>query len=48
MNIRIFNINTFTLPIENSTRTLVKIQKLDKTPTKYPRSYGKIKKEYHK
>ncbi len=48
INAKIININTFTLPIENSTRTLVKIQKQDKTPTKYPRSYGKIKKEYHK
>ena len=39
---------TFNLPIENSIRTLVKIQKKDKTPSKYPRPYGKIKKEYQK
>ena len=48
INAKIVSINTFILPIENSTRTLVKIQKQDKTPTKYPRSYGKIKKEYQK
>ena len=39
---------TFNLPIENSIRTLVKVQKKDKTSSKYPRPYGKIKKEYKK
>ena len=39
---------TFNLPIENSIRTLVKVQKKDKTPNKYPRPYGKIKREYQK
>lgn len=38
----------FNLPIENSIRTLVKVQKKDKTPSKYPRPYGKIKNEYRK
>ncbi len=46
INAKIININTFNLPIENSIRTLVKIQKTNKTPTKYPRNYSKIKKEY--
>ena len=39
---------SFNLPIENSIRTLVKVQKKDKTPSKYPRPYGKIKREYQK
>lgn len=45
---KLVTINTFNLPIENSIRTLIKIQKQEKTPNKYPRPYGKIKKEYHK
>ncbi len=44
----IIDVNTFNLPYEESIRTLVKIQKKDKTPSKYPRLYGKIKKEYQK
>ncbi len=44
----IIDVNTFSLPYEESIRTLVKIQKQDKTPSKYPRAYGKIKKEYQK
>lgn len=39
---------SFNLPIENSIRTLVKVQKKDQTPSKYPRPYGKIKREYQK
>ncbi len=35
----------FNLPIENSKRTLLKIQKLEKTPFKYPRKYIEIKKK---
>jgi len=34
----------FNLPIENSTRTLVKIKKLKVTSQKYPRRYAEIKK----
>ena len=45
---KIVDIKTFNLPVENSIRTLVKIQKLEKTPNKYPREYSKIKKEYKK
>ena len=32
----------FNLPIENSLRTLLKFQKIDKTPKKYPRQYNEI------
>ena len=35
----------FTLPIENSTRTLIKIKKNKETNHKYPRRYDLIKKE---
>ena len=45
---KIVDIKTFNLPVENSLRTLVKIQKLEKTPSKYPREYKKIKNEYKK
>ena len=38
-------ITTFTLPIENSNRNLVKFIKLEKTPDIYPRKYADIKKE---
>ena len=34
----------FLLPMENSHRTLIKIQKLSKTNCKFPRSFDKIKK----
>lgn len=35
----------FNLPIENSTRTLIQIQKVSKTPKKFPRKYSEIKKK---
>lgn len=35
----------FTLPIENSNRTLIKIEKIDKTPNIYPRKFEQIKKK---
>lgn len=38
----------FKLPIENSTRTLIKIKKLSKTNVKYPRKYSEIKKNHLK
>lgn len=41
---KIININTFKLPIENSERALINIQKIKKTPSKYPRNLDKIKK----
>ncbi len=35
----------FTLPYEESTRTLIKYQKLEKTSSKYPRKYNEILKK---
>ena len=32
----------FNLPIENSQRTLIKVEKVSETPNIYPRSYDKI------
>ena len=32
----------FNLPIENSQRTLIKVEKVSETPNFYPRSYDKI------
>jgi len=43
LNSTIININSFTLPYENSQRNLVKILKNDKTNHKYPRKFDKIK-----
>ena len=48
LNGKIININEFKLPKENSNRTLIKIEKIDKTPLIYPREYSKIKKEMNK
>lgn len=42
------SINEFTLPIEKSKRTIIKIRKIDKTPDKYPRTYDKMKKALKK
>lgn len=39
---KIENISTFTLPIENSTRNIIKIKKWKETPSQYPRRYDKI------
>ena len=36
------NISTFSLPIENSTRNIIKIKKEKETPSQYPRRYDKI------
>ena len=38
------NINKFYLPIENSERNIIKIKKIHKTDSKYPRRYDKITK----
>ena len=43
LNSEIISINEFTLPYENSLRTLIKITKNDKTSHKYPRKFDKIK-----
>lgn len=48
LNGEIEDIYNFKLPEENSTRTIIKIRKTDKTPNGYPRSYDKIKKSLKK
>lgn len=42
----IVSIVEFNLPFEDSLRTLIKIQKNNKTNSKYPRNFNKIKKEH--
>ncbi len=42
---KLINVNQFKLPIENSDRALINIEKVKKTPNKYPRTIDKIKKE---
>jgi 16S rRNA (guanine(527)-N(7))-methyltransferase GidB len=44
LNIELETKEEFKLPIENSSRTLLKYKKVSKTPSKYPRKYGEIKK----
>ena len=44
INGKVKNIIKFQLPIENSNRTIVIIEKVAKTPNKYPRRYSEIKK----
>lgn len=44
LNASIEEIIEYTLPIENSKRTILKIRKINETDTKYPREYNKIKK----
>jgi 16S rRNA (guanine527-N7)-methyltransferase len=48
LNSKVSEILEFKLPIEESTRTLVKIEKLNITNDKYPRKYSEIKKKYLK
>lgn len=48
LNGSIIDTYKFTLPEENSVRTLIKIKKNDETPKGYPRSYDKIKKSLKK
>lgn len=43
LNSKIINVNSFTLPYENSQRNLIKIQKNVETNHKYPRKFDKIK-----
>lgn len=45
LNGKIIEINEFKLPIEDSIRTLVKVEKIGKTNSKYPRKYSEIKKK---
>lgn len=44
LNIKLIEKNTFKLPIEQSTRTILKYQKQEITNLKYPRNYNEIKK----
>ena len=44
LNLKLIQKEEFFLPIENSTRTILKIQKIGKTNSKYPRNFTQIKK----
>lgn len=48
LNSELTEIITYTLPIENSKRTILKITKLKPTPLIYPRNYSQIKKSLNK
>lgn len=39
---KIESISSFSLPIENSTRNIIKVKKVKVTPSQYPRRYDKI------
>ncbi len=43
LSLKIINIDKFLLPIEKSNRTIIKMQKTNKTDKKYPRRFDKIK-----
>lgn len=45
LNSKIIQIKKFKLPIEKSNRTIIKIEKKDKTDKKYPRKNSEIKKK---
>ena len=44
LNSKIIKIEHFLLPVEESNRTILKIQKLSPTPKLFPRKYSVIKK----
>lgn len=44
LNLKLDEIIEFTLPVENSKRTIIKIKKMGATNSKYPRDFAKIKK----
>ena len=44
LNLKLIQTEEFLLPIENSKRTILKIQKIGKTNSKYPRNFTQIKK----
>ena len=44
LGLKISNIDKFVLPVENSNRTIIKIDKYSKTNKLYPRTIDKIKK----
>jgi len=43
LGLRLISVNKFLLPIENSNRTLINLEKFVKTNSKYPRNIDKIK-----
>lgn len=43
LNLKLIQKEEFILPIENSYRTIIKIEKTKDIPTKYPRNFAKIK-----
>lgn len=43
LNLKLEKVEKFTLPIENSNRSLIIISKENKTPKKYPRKFSEIK-----
>lgn len=45
LNCKILQEEKFLLPIEESNRTIIKVQKLGNTPGKYPRRFSEIKKK---
>lgn len=45
LNSKLEKVIEFKLPIEESTRNLIKITKISKTNNKYPRKYSEIKKK---
>ena len=45
LNFKVDNIIEFYLPIEESKRTILKLQKIKSTNSKYPRDFAKIKKK---
>ena len=44
LNLKLIQKEEFFLPFENSKRTIIKIQKNNKTNNKYPRNFTQIKK----
>ena len=45
LHLKLEEVINYTLPIESSSRTILKIKKQNKTPDVYPRSYNKILKD---
>ena len=44
LNMEIVEIKEFVLPVENSKRKIIKVRKIGKTPSLYPRNFAKISK----
>ena len=42
LNLKLIQKEEFHLPIENSKRTIIKLQKIKKTNNKYPRNFAQI------